>query len=70
MDYAFRDLMGRIIEIYQDDLTVFSRTLLSHISSHADPVKVLYSASIEGKAIVPCFLLVYETPEPELKYIT
>jgi hypothetical protein len=25
MDYAFRDLMGKIIEIYQDDLTMFSK---------------------------------------------
>ena len=25
MDYAFNELIGKIIEIYQDDLTVFSR---------------------------------------------
>jgi hypothetical protein len=25
MDYAFHELMGKIIEIYQDDLTVFSK---------------------------------------------
>jgi hypothetical protein len=31
MDYAFRDLMGKIIEIYQDDLTVFSKEISSHV---------------------------------------
>ena len=31
MDYAFRSLIGRIIEIYQDDLTMFSRVGKSHI---------------------------------------
>ena len=31
MDYAFRGLIGRIIEIYQDDLTVFSKDGKSHI---------------------------------------
>ena len=25
MDYAFNELIGKIIEIYQDDLTVFSK---------------------------------------------
>ena len=31
MDYAFRGLIGKIIEIYQDDLTVFSKDGASHI---------------------------------------
>ena len=31
MDYAFRGLIGKIIEIYQDDLTVFSMDGASHI---------------------------------------
>jgi hypothetical protein len=31
MDYAFRDLMGKIIEIYQDDLIVFSKDRKSHV---------------------------------------
>jgi hypothetical protein len=31
MDYAFRDLMVKIIEIYQDDLTVFSKEISSHV---------------------------------------
>jgi hypothetical protein len=31
MDYAFKDLMGKIIEIYQDDLTVFSKDKKSHV---------------------------------------
>ena len=31
MDYAFRDLIGKIIEIYQDDLMVFSKDGKSHI---------------------------------------
>ena len=31
MDYAFRGLIGKIIEIYQDDLTVFSKDGGSHI---------------------------------------
>jgi hypothetical protein len=31
MDYAFRDLMGKIIEIYQDDLTMFSKERHSHV---------------------------------------
>lgn len=31
MDYAFRGLIGKIIEIYQDDLTVFSKDGTSHI---------------------------------------
>ena len=32
MDYAFKELIGKIIEIYQDDLTVFSKERSSHIS--------------------------------------
>jgi hypothetical protein len=32
MDYAFRGLIRNIIEIYQDDLTVFSNDGKSHIS--------------------------------------
>jgi hypothetical protein len=31
MDYAFRGLIGKLIEIYQDDLTVFSKDGESHI---------------------------------------
>ena len=32
MDYAFKELIGKIIEIYQDDLTVFSKERSSHVS--------------------------------------
>ena len=32
MDYAFKGLIGKIIEIYQDDLTVFSKDGITHIS--------------------------------------
>jgi hypothetical protein len=32
MDYAFRGLIGKIIEIYQNDLTMFSKDGKSHIS--------------------------------------
>ena len=32
MDFAFHELMGKIIEIYQDDLTIFSKKRLDHIS--------------------------------------
>ena len=31
MDYAFNELIGKIIEIYQDDLTVFSKERWDHI---------------------------------------
>jgi hypothetical protein len=31
MDFAFRDLIGKIIEIYQDDLTIFSKERGEHI---------------------------------------
>ena len=31
MDYAFKELIGKIIEIYQDDLTVFSKERSSHV---------------------------------------
>lgn len=31
MDFAFRDLIGKIIEIYQDDLTVFSKERSDHV---------------------------------------
>jgi len=31
MDYAFKGLIGKIIEIYQDDLTVFSKDGITHI---------------------------------------
>jgi hypothetical protein len=31
MDYAFRDLVGKIIEIYQDDLTAISKNRTQHI---------------------------------------
>ena len=32
MDYAFKELIGKIIEIYQDELTVFSKQRTSHVS--------------------------------------
>ena len=32
MDYAFKELIGKIIEIYQDDLTIFSKQRTSHVS--------------------------------------
>ena len=31
MDYAFKELIGKIIEICQDDLTVFSKHKSSHV---------------------------------------
>jgi len=31
MDYRFIYIMGKIIEIYRDDLTVFSKTRKSHV---------------------------------------
>jgi hypothetical protein len=31
MDFAFHELMGKIIEIYQDDLNVFSKERSDHI---------------------------------------
>ena len=31
MDYAFKELIAKIIEIYQDDLTVFSKERSNHI---------------------------------------
>ena len=31
MDYAFNELIGKIIEIYQDDLIVFSKERSEHI---------------------------------------
>ena len=33
MDYAFKELIGKITEIYQDDLTVFSKERSSHVSN-------------------------------------
>eukprot|EP00253_Pinus_taeda_P004273 PITA_04273 len=41
MDYAFKGLIGKFIEIYQDDLTVFSKdgNLLGHIISK-DGIKI------------------------------
>jgi hypothetical protein len=32
MDFAFRDLVQKIIEIYQDDLTVISKDRKDHLS--------------------------------------
>lgn len=32
MDYAFKGLIGKFIEIYQDDLTVFSKDGISQIN--------------------------------------
>ena len=37
MDYAFKGIRGKFIEIYQDDLTVFSKDTLDHVS-HLKPV--------------------------------
>jgi hypothetical protein len=31
MDFSFHELMGKIIEIYQDDLTIFSKERSEHI---------------------------------------
>jgi hypothetical protein len=31
MDFSFKELIGKIIEIYQDDLTVFSKDRSDHI---------------------------------------
>ena len=33
MDYAFKGLIGKLIEIYQDDLTVFSKDGKTHINT-------------------------------------
>ena len=32
MDYAFRGLIGKLIEIYQNDLTVFSKDGKTHLN--------------------------------------
>ena len=32
MDYAFNELIGKIIEIYEDDLTVFSKERSDHVT--------------------------------------
>ena len=32
MDFAFKEFIGKVIEIYQDDLTVFSKERYDHIS--------------------------------------
>ena len=32
MDYAFKELIGKVIEIYQDNLIVFSKKRFSHVS--------------------------------------
>ena len=32
MDYAFKGLIGKFIEIYQDDLTVFSKDGINHVN--------------------------------------
>jgi hypothetical protein len=32
MDFSFRDMIGKIIEIYQDDLTVVSKESNAHVS--------------------------------------
>ena len=31
MDFSFKELIGKIIEIYQDDLTIFSKERSNHI---------------------------------------
>ena len=32
MEYEFKELIGKFIEIYQDDLIIFSKEKTSHIS--------------------------------------
>ena len=32
MDFSFKELIGKIIEIYQEDLTIFSKEISDHIS--------------------------------------
>ena len=32
MDFGFEELIGKVIEIYQDDLTIFSKERSNHIS--------------------------------------
>jgi hypothetical protein len=32
MDFVFRDLIGKVIEIYQDDLTMFSKERGDHVN--------------------------------------
>jgi len=32
MDFAFKELIGKVIEIYQDDLIVFSKEISDQIS--------------------------------------
>ena len=32
MEFSFKEIIGKIIEIYQDDLTVFSKEIYDHIS--------------------------------------
>ena len=32
MDFSFKELIGKVIEIYQDDLTVFSKERFDHVS--------------------------------------
>jgi hypothetical protein len=32
MDFSFRDFIGKIIEIYQDDLTIVSKERNAHVS--------------------------------------
>jgi hypothetical protein len=48
MDYAFRGLIGKLIEIYQDDLTVFSKDREFGIS--LNPAKSVFGVT-EGKLL-------------------
>ena len=41
MDYAFKELNGKIIEIYQDDLTFFSKQRMIHVSHLKKDVSTL-----------------------------
>ena len=50
MDYAFKELIGKIIEIYQDDLTVFSKERLDHI---AHLIKVFERCRMYGISLNP-----------------
>ena len=55
MDFAFKELTGKIIEIYQDDLTVFSKERSDHISHKSygislNPAKSIFGVD-EGKLL-------------------
>ena len=41
MDFAFKELIGKIIEIYRDDLTVFSKEI-KEISDHISHLRQVF----------------------------